>query len=38
MSKEKIALCDEFADIMPPEYQELVEKATYGKVDRDGKT
>ena len=25
MSKEKIVLCDDLADIMPPEYQELVE-------------
>ena len=37
MSKEKIQLCDEFADIMPPEYQELVENATFGKQDRGWK-
>ena len=37
MSKEKIALCEEFADIMPPEYHELVESATYGKQDRGWK-
>jgi len=37
MSKEKIAICDDLADIMPPEYQELVETATYGKEDRSWK-
>ena len=37
MSKEKIAICEEFMDIMPPEYQELVENATYGKEDRGWK-
>ena len=37
MSKEKIALCEDLADIMPPEYQELVESSTYGKVDRGWK-
>ena len=30
MSKEKIALCEDLADIMPPEYQELVANASYG--------
>ena len=29
MSKEKIVLCEDLADIMPPEYQELVEGATF---------
>ena len=37
MSKEKIQLCEELADIMPPEYQELVETSTYGKQDRGWK-
>ncbi len=37
MSKEKIVLCEDLADIMPPEYQELVENSTYGKVDRGWK-
>ena len=37
MSKEKIEICDEFVNIMPPEYQELVESATYGKEDRGWK-
>ena len=37
MSKEKIQLCEELADIMPPEYQELVETSTYGKEDRGWK-
>ena len=37
MSKEKIALAEPLADIMPPEYHELVEKATYGKEDRGWK-
>jgi len=31
MSKEKIALCEDLADIMPPEYQELVANASYGQ-------
>ena len=30
MSKEKIALCDDLADIMPPEYHELVDNSRYG--------
>lgn len=37
MSKEKIAVCEDLADIMPPEYQELVATATYGKEDRGWK-
>jgi len=37
MSKEKISICEDLADIMPPEYQELVETATYGKEDRGWK-
>ena len=37
MSKSKIALCEELADVMPPEYHELVEDATYGKEDRGWK-
>ena len=37
MSKEKIKICEEFYDIMPPEYQELVEDATYGKEGRGWK-
>ena len=37
MSKEKIVLCDDLADIMPPEYQELVEGATFGNQDRGWK-
>lgn len=37
MGKEKIKINDEFYDIMPPEYQELVEEATYGKADRGWK-
>ncbi|MBI3358818.1 MAG: ferredoxin oxidoreductase, partial [Nitrospirae bacterium] len=37
MSKEKIAICPEFYDIMPPEYRDLVEQATYGKEDRGWK-
>ncbi|MEK7285904.1 MAG: thiamine pyrophosphate-dependent enzyme [Nitrospirota bacterium] len=37
MSKEKIAICSEFYDIMPPEYRDLVEQSTYGKEDRGWK-
>ena len=37
MSKEKIALCDDLSDIMPPEYQDLVENSTYGNEDRGWK-
>jgi len=36
-SVDKIAICDEFVDIMPSEYQTLVEDSTYGKVDRGWK-
>ena len=37
VSKEKIALCDDLSDIMPPEYQDLVENSTYGNEDRGWK-
>ncbi len=37
MSKERIRICDEFYGVMPPEYQDLVESATYGKQDRGWK-
>jgi len=37
MSKEMIRICDEFVDIMPPEYIDLVERATYGKENRGWK-
>ena len=37
MSKEKIEVCEDLADIMPPEYQELVATATYGKKERGWK-
>lgn len=37
MSKEKIALCEDLADVIPPEYQEMVETSTYGKEDRGWK-
>ena len=37
MSKEKIVLCEDLADVMPPEYHELVENATYGDQDRGWK-
>ena len=37
MSKEKIKLCEDLAEIMPPEYHELVETATYGKEGRGWK-
>ena len=37
MSKEKIVLCEDLADIMPPEYQELVKDSTFGKEDRGWK-
>jgi len=37
MSKEKIKINREFYDIMPKEYQELVEDATYGKAGRGWK-
>ncbi|MBI5197695.1 MAG: ferredoxin oxidoreductase [Nitrospirae bacterium] len=37
MSKEKIRINKEFYEIMPPEYQELVEDATYGESTRGWK-
>lgn len=37
MGKEMIKINPEFYDIMPVEYQELVESATYGKEDRGWK-
>ena len=37
MGKDKIRICEEFYDVMPPEYQELVEDATYGKEGRGWK-
>ena len=37
MSKSKIVLCEDLADVMPPEYHELVEDATYGQEDRGWK-
>jgi len=37
MSKEKIQICAEFYDIMPPEYRDLVEQATYGNEGRGWK-
>ena len=37
MGKDKIRINEEFYDIMPPEYRELVENATYGKESRGWK-
>ena len=37
MSKEKIQICEEFYDIMPPEYQALVTNATWGQESRGWK-
>lgn len=37
MSKEKIQICPEFYDMMPPEYRDLVEQATYGNEGRGWK-
>jgi pyruvate ferredoxin oxidoreductase beta subunit len=37
MSKEKIQICPEFYDIMPPEYRDLVEQSTYGAEGRGWK-
>lgn len=37
MSKEKIKICEDLYDIMPPEYQDMVENATYGKANRGWK-
>ena len=35
MSKQKIEICEDFKDIMPPEYQELVDNATQGGKQND---
>ena len=37
MSKERIKIAPEMYDIMPPEYQDLVNRATYGKEGRGWK-
>ncbi len=37
MSKEKIQLSEHLADIMPPEYHDIVENATYGNDQRSWK-
>ena len=37
MSKEMIRICDEFVNIMPPEYVDLIKRATYGKEGRGWK-
>ena len=37
MSRERITIAPEFFDIMPPEYQDLVTKATYGNESRGWK-
>jgi len=37
MSKERIQICEEFFDIMPQEYQDLVTNATWGKESRGWK-
>ena len=37
MSKERITISPDLCDIMPPEYQDLVSRATYGKDDRGWK-
>ena len=37
MSKERIKIAPEMFDIMPSEYQDLVERATYGKEGRGWK-
>ena len=34
---ERFAICDEFVDIMPSEYQTLIEDSTFGKEDRGWK-
>ena len=34
MSKERIQICEEFFDIMPIEYRDLVTNATWGKEGR----
>jgi len=37
MSKDRIKISPDLVDIMPPEYQDLVNRATYGKPDRGWK-
>jgi pyruvate ferredoxin oxidoreductase beta subunit len=37
MSKERITISPDLYDIMPPDYQDLVNRATYGKEDRGWK-
>ena len=37
MSKERIKISPELYDIMPSDYQDLVQNATYGKEDRGWK-
>ena len=37
MSKERIQIAPELFDIMPPEYQDLVSRATYGNANRGWK-
>jgi pyruvate ferredoxin oxidoreductase beta subunit len=37
MGKDKIRINEEFYDIMPSEYRDMVENATYGKADRGWK-
>lgn len=37
MGKDKIRINEEFYDIMPPEYRDMVENATYGKENRGWK-
>lgn len=37
MSKEKIQISEDLYDIMPPEYQDIVDHGTYGKKDRGWK-
>lgn len=37
MSKEKIKICEALYDVMPPEYQDMVDDATYGKEGRGWK-
>lgn len=37
MSKEKIVMCEDLQDVIPPEYQELVATGTFGNPDRSWK-
>ena len=37
MSKERIKISPDLYDIMPSDYQDLVQRATYGKEDRGWK-